>query len=67
MMEVIVALVGLIYHDVGSIGLELDVAGAVKFYVLHHIGKGVKIFLFRMYFTSLICRMNLVSKGITSI
>ena len=38
-MEVIVTLVRLVYHDVSSIGLELEVADAVKFYVLHHIGK----------------------------
>ena len=38
-MEVIVALVRLIYHDTSSIGLELEIAYAVKFYVLHHVGK----------------------------
>ena len=34
-MEVIVTLVRLVYHDASSIGLELEVADAVKFYVLH--------------------------------
>ena len=38
-MEMIVTLVRLIYHDAASIGLELEVADAVKFYVLHHTGK----------------------------
>ena len=38
-MEVIVALVRFVYHDAASIGLELKVADAVKFYVLHHVGK----------------------------
>ena len=38
-MEVIVTLVRLVYHDASSIGLELEVADAVKFYVLHHTGK----------------------------
>ena len=38
-MEMIVTLVRLVYHDAASIGLELEVADAVKFYVLHHIGK----------------------------
>ena len=38
-MEVIVTSVRLVYHDAASIGLELEVADAVKFYVLHHIGK----------------------------
>ena len=38
-MEVIVTLVRLVYHDAASIGLELEVADAVKFYVLHHVGK----------------------------
>ena len=38
-MEVIVALVRLVYHDASSIGLELEIADAVKFYVLHHVGK----------------------------
>ena len=38
-MEVIVTLVRLVYHDAASIRLELEVADAVKFYVLHHIWK----------------------------
>ena len=38
-MEVIVAFVRLVYHDAASIGLELEVADAAKFYVLHHVGK----------------------------
>ena len=38
-MEVIVALVWLVYHDASSIGLELEVADAIKFYVLHHVWK----------------------------
>lgn len=38
-MEVIVTLVRLVYHDASSIGLELEVADAVKFYILHHVGK----------------------------
>ena len=38
-MEVIVALVRFVYHDAASIGLELKIADAVKFYVLHHVGK----------------------------
>ena len=38
-MEVIVALIRLIYHDAASIGLELEVADAVKFYILHYVGK----------------------------
>ena len=38
-MEVIVTSVRLVYHDTASIGLELEVADAVKFYVLHHVGK----------------------------
>ena len=38
-MEVIVTLIRLVYHDASSIGLELEVADAVKFYVLHHVGK----------------------------
>ena len=38
-MEVIVALVRLVYHDTASIGLELEIADAVKFYVFHHIWK----------------------------
>ena len=33
-MEVIVALIRLIYHDAASIGLELEIAYAVKFYGL---------------------------------
>ena len=32
-MEVIVTSVRLVYHDAASIGLELEVADAVKFYV----------------------------------
>ena len=32
-MEVIITLVRLVYHDASSIGLELEVADAVKFYV----------------------------------
>ena len=35
----IVILVRLVYHDAASIGLELEVADAVKFYILHHVGK----------------------------
>ena len=38
-MEVIVALVWLVYHNAASIGLELEVADAIKFYILHHVGK----------------------------
>ena len=38
-MEVIVTLIWLVYHDAASIRLELEVADAVKFYVLHHVGK----------------------------
>lgn len=38
-MEVMVSFFRLIYHDASSIGLELEVADAVKFYVLHHVGK----------------------------
>ncbi len=38
-MEVIVPLVWLVYHDVPSIGLELEIADAVKFYVLHYVWK----------------------------
>ena len=38
-MEVIVALFWLVYNDAASIGLELEVADAVLFYVSHHIGK----------------------------
>ena len=38
-MEVIITLVRLVYHDAASIGLELEVADAVKFYVLHYVGK----------------------------
>ena len=36
-MEVIVALVRLVYHNIASIRLELEVADAVKFYVSHYI------------------------------
>ena len=39
MMEAIIAFFRLVYHDAASIGLELEVADAVKFYVLHHVGK----------------------------
>ena len=35
----IVTLVRLVYHDAASIGQELEVADAVKFYVLHYVGK----------------------------
>ena len=38
-MEVIVSFFRLVYHDAASIGLELEVADAVKFYILHHVGK----------------------------
>ena len=38
-MEMIVPLPRLVYHDAASIGLELEVAYAVKFYVLHHVWK----------------------------
>ena len=38
-MEVVVAFFRLVYHDAASVGLELEVADAVKFYVFHHIGK----------------------------
>ena len=38
-MEVIVALVRSVYHDAASIGLELEVADAVKFYASHHVWK----------------------------
>ena len=36
-MEVIVTFVRLVYHDVPSIGLELEVADAVLLYISHHI------------------------------
>ena len=35
----IVAFVRLVYHDVPSIRLELEVADAILLDVLHHIGK----------------------------
>ena len=38
-MEMIVTLVRLVYHDVPCIGLELEVAYAVMFYVSHHVWK----------------------------
>ena len=38
-MEVIVALVRLVYHDAASIRLELEVADAVLLNVSHHIGE----------------------------
>ena len=38
-MEMIVTLIWLVYHDVPHIRLKLEVADAVKFYVLHHTGK----------------------------
>ena len=38
-MEVIVTLVRLVYYDISCIRLELEIADAVKFYVLHHVGK----------------------------
>ena len=38
-MEMVVALFRLVYHYVASIGLELEVADAVKFYILHYVGK----------------------------
>ena len=38
-MEVIVTFVRLVYHDAASIGLELEIADAVKFYVFHHVWK----------------------------
>ena len=38
-MEVIVTLVRLIYQDVPSIGLELEVADAVLLDVSHHVWK----------------------------
>ena len=38
-MEVIVALVRLVYHDVPCIRLELEVADAVLLYVSQHIGE----------------------------
>ena len=38
-MEVIVALVRLVYHDVPCIRLELEVADAVLLYVSHYIGE----------------------------
>lgn len=38
-MEVIVTLVRLVYHDISSIWLELEVAYAVLLDVSHHIGE----------------------------
>ena len=38
-MEVIVTLVRLIYHDAASIGLKLEVANAVLLNVSHYIGE----------------------------
>ena len=38
-MEVIVTLVRLVYYDISCIGLELEVAYAVQFYVSHHVWK----------------------------
>ena len=38
-MKVIVALIRLVYYDISCIGLELEVADAVKFYVFHHVWK----------------------------
>ena len=38
-MEVIVTIFGFIYHDVACIGLELEIADAVNFYVSHCIGE----------------------------
>jgi hypothetical protein len=38
-MEATIAFSWLVYHDAASIGLELEVADAVKFYILHHVGK----------------------------
>ena len=38
-MEVIVTFVWLVYNDAASIGLKLEIAYAVKFYVLHYVGK----------------------------
>ena len=38
-MEAIIAFSWLVYHDAASIGLELEVADAVKFYILHYVGK----------------------------
>ena len=35
----IVTLIRLVYHDAASIGLELEVADAVKFYVFHYVWK----------------------------
>ena len=38
-MEMIVTLIRLVYHDASCIRLKLEIADAVKFYVLHHVGK----------------------------
>ena len=38
-MEMIVTLIRLVYHDAASIGLKLEIADAVKFYVSHHVWK----------------------------
>ena len=35
----IVTLIRLVYHDAASIGLKLEIADAVKFYVSHHVWK----------------------------
>ena len=35
----IVTLIRLVYHDAASIGLELEIADAVKFYVSHYVWK----------------------------
>ena len=38
-MEMIVALIWLVYHDASCIGLELEIADAVLLYISHHIGE----------------------------
>ena len=38
-MEAIIAFSWLVYHDAASIGLKLEIAYAVKFYVSHHVRK----------------------------
>ena len=58
-MEMIVTLIRLVYHDAASIGLKLEIADAVKFYVSHHVWKhpldedgeyfASVVFLFFMY------------------
>ena len=35
----IITLIRLVYHDAASIGLELEVAYAIKFYVFHYVRK----------------------------